>query len=104
MTLIRLILQYLFDFARANLSLALQVLSPRMRLDPQIITLPTEARSPIEVLALSNLITFTPGSLTLDVQPGQCITVHVLRDAQASGAAISERLEKPLLKITRSAP
>jgi multicomponent Na+:H+ antiporter subunit E len=101
MTLLRLMLQYAYDFVLANITLAVQVLSPRMTFKPQTIKMETKVQRPLEVLALSNLITFTPGSLAMDIQPGKYIVVHVLMDGPQAERTIRQRLEQPLLKVTR---
>ncbi|MBL9155610.1 MAG: Na+/H+ antiporter subunit E [Verrucomicrobiales bacterium] len=101
MKLIRLLASYTWDFVRANAVIARQVLSPRLEVRPETVVIPTEAREPYEVLALSNLITFTPGTLVLDFEPGKYITVHVLNDAAGAEATIKERLEQPLLAVLR---
>ena len=101
MKLLRLLIQYLIDFIRANLSIARDVLSPNPKIDPETIELETRVETPLEVLALSNLITFTPGTLALDIEPGGKLVVHVLKDADGAARAIRERLEDPLLEITR---
>ena len=101
MKLIRLFATYLWDFIRANIAIARQVLSPRLEVRPEIVVIPTRAREPHEVLALSNLITFTPGTLVLDIEPGKHVTVHVLNEAEEAKATIQEHLEKPLLEILR---
>ena len=101
MKLLKLIARYLIDFVLANLSIARDVLSPKPRIEPETIELETRAETPIEILSLSNLITFTPGTLTLDIEPGERIVVHVLKDAEETSRAIRERLEDPLLEVTR---
>lgn len=101
MKLIALFFHYLADFVRANVTIARQVLSPRLDIEPETIELPTEVESPGEILALSNLITFTPGTLTLEIEPGERLVVHVLDDAEAAAEGIREGLEKPLLEVTR---
>lgn len=101
MKLLRLVANYLFDFAKANLVIARQVLSPRLRIRPEIIEIETQASEPVEILALSNLVSFTPGTLALEIEPGKRIVVHVLDDAPAATEAIRNRLEAPLLELTR---
>ena len=101
MKLLVLIARYVADFVRANLTIARQVLSPKLDIQPETIEMETKVESPAEVLALSNLITFTPGTLALEVEPGERLVVHVLDDAPAAAEAIRERLEKPLLEVTR---
>jgi multicomponent Na+:H+ antiporter subunit E len=105
MKLFRLLLRYAIDFVQANLTIARQVLSPRLEIEPEIIEIDTKVKSPLEVLALSNLITFTPGTLTLEIDPEkEKLVVHVLDDAEAQATAIRDDLEKPLLEITRKGP
>jgi multisubunit Na+/H+ antiporter MnhE subunit len=101
MKLISLVLRYALDFIRANLTIARQLLSPKLDVEPQSITLKTQVRTPAEILALSNMITFTPGTLTLDLQPEGDLVVHVLNDPEATARDIQQHLEKPLLEITR---
>lgn len=101
MKLLRLVLIYVKDFTLANLTIAKQVMSPKMDIHPETIEMETQVEKPVEVLALSNMITFTPGTLTLQVDPGARLVVHVLDDAEGARRAIRERLEDPLLEITR---
>ncbi len=102
MKLLALVMRYIADFVRANFTIARQVLSPRLEIEPETIEIETGVESPLEVLALSNLITFTPGTLALQVEPGKSLVVHVLDDAPAAAEAIRDRLERPLLEVTRS--
>lgn len=102
MKLLVLLAHYLVDFVRANVTIARQVLSPRMEIEPETIELNTQVETPVEVLALSNLITFTPGTLALKVEPGERLVVHVLDDAPGAAEAIRVRLEEPLLEVTRA--
>lgn len=100
--LIKMMARYVFDFTLANLVLAKQVLSPHMTLQSKVIEMDTEIEKPIEVLALSNLITFTPGTLTIEIDPGKKLSVHVLgTHPEDAGEQIQERLVEPLLQITR---
>lgn len=54
---------------RANFALARQLQPPRMELNPEFFEIDTEANTPVEIPALSNMITSTPGTLTLDIEP-----------------------------------
>lgn len=102
MKLFRLLSHYGIEFVRANLTIARQVLSPRLDIDPEVIEMKTGVKTPLEVLALSNLITFTPGSLTLEINPEEeKLVLHVLDDAEGHVASVRKHLEEPLLEITR---
>lgn len=101
MKLLSLITTYLFDFIKANATIARQVLSPKIDVHPETIEIPTKVESDLEILALSNLITFTPGTLTVSIEPGETLQVHVLDDGKGAAEAIRTRLEEPLLAVTR---
>lgn len=61
------LLFYLKEMVKANLQLARDILSPRMRLHPGIVKVPIHTKNGTQTLILFNLVTMTPGSLCLDV-------------------------------------
>jgi len=102
MKLLRLFFRYVADFVVANITIARQVLSPQLDLHPEIVEMKTKVKSPLEVLALSNMVTFTPGTLILEIDPDEeLLLMHVLDDAEEQIKSVHEHLEEPLLKITR---
>ncbi len=64
---IRFAFFYLKELFIANLRVAGTVLSPRMRMTPAVVAIPLETDSELSISLLANLITLTPGSLTLDI-------------------------------------
>ncbi|MDF1850866.1 MAG: Na+/H+ antiporter subunit E [Verrucomicrobiales bacterium] len=96
-----LFVKYTGDFWKANITIARQVLSPKLEIEPESITLDTKVEKPSEILTLANLITFTPGTLVLDVEPGDHVVVHVLDKADEARESIPRDLEQPILKVTR---
>ncbi len=102
MKLLRLFLRYVADFILANITIARQVLSPRLDLHPEIVEIETKVKSPLEVLALSNMVSFTPGTLVLEIDPEEeSLLMHVLDNAEEQAESVHEHLEEPLLEITR---
>ena len=99
--IVKLYVRYTIDFWLANLTIAKQVLSPRLSIQPEIIELDTKVETPLEILTLANLITFTPGTLVLGIDPGEKVRVHVLNDAEEAKKSIPRDLEAPILSITR---
>lgn len=98
------ILLYIFDLIKANLFIARDILSLRPKMKPGIIRIEMDARSDHEILALANLISMTPGTLSMDVsQDRKSIYVHAmyLDDEEKVKSDIKEKLEKRILKITR---
>ncbi len=53
----------------ANLSVAREVLRPRLALQEGIVAVPLRSRSPLVATFVANAITLTPGTLTVDVRP-----------------------------------
>jgi multicomponent Na+:H+ antiporter subunit E len=58
---------FTYQFIRSNLMVLLEVLRPRPVENPAIIAVPLRCESTAEITAMANLITLTPGTLTLEV-------------------------------------
>ena len=71
---------YLSEIVKSNIMIAWDVLTPTDRSRPGIVELELpEGLSDVQILLISNLITMTPGSLTLDLSPDRRILVlHIL--------------------------
>jgi multicomponent Na+:H+ antiporter subunit E len=94
---------YLWEVVASSMAVAWRVVTPRRRMRSGIIGVPVESRTPFEVTWLANLISLTPGTLTVDADPDQNILyVHGLHvpDPDAFRAEI-RRLEQRLLKVLR---
>lgn len=87
----------------SNLKVAYDVLTPTMHMKPGVIAVPLEARSDGEITILANLISLTPGTLSLDVSSDrEVLYIHVmyLTDEEAVIRAIKD-LEQRVLAIVR---
>lgn len=102
LSLLVLVARYVVDFWISNFVIAGKVLSRRPSIHPGIVTIPTKVESPLEILAISNLISFTPGTLLLHVEPGKTLEIHALDDRGPLAKTIHEGLEEPLLDVLRS--
>ena len=98
---------FIWEMLRANWQVAADILTPGSSLTPAIVAYRTRELTPKEVTALSNLITLTPGTLTIDIDepPGQGQILYVLGlyappTPEAVHTALHE-LENKLLGITR---
>lgn len=52
----------------ANVVVAREILTPGSGLAPGIVDLPLRCRTPAEIATFANLITLTPGTLTLEIE------------------------------------
>lgn len=96
------LLFYLKEMVKANLQLARDILSPKMRMHPGIVKVHTNAKNSRQILALFNLVTMTPGSLCLDVNDDHsCIFIHGLyvKSHDEFEKEIIEGIEKKMLEV-----
>ncbi len=101
---VRFALFYLWQLLLANLRVAYDVLTPAHHMRPAIIAVPLDARTEEEITLLANLITLTPGSLSLDVsEDRRLLYVHVmyLDDPDQNRQRIKDHFEKPVLELLR---
>lgn len=102
--LLRFLLFYAAEIVVANARVVHDVVTPRHRSRPAVVAVPLEARTDTEILLLSNLITLTPGSMTLEVsEDRRTIFVHgmFVDDADAFRRSIKDGLERRLLEVLR---
>jgi multicomponent Na+:H+ antiporter subunit E len=71
---------FLWEVVVSGINVAIEVIRPRMRLRPAVIGIPVAGMSPNGVMLLANLITMTPGTLSLYVdEEAQILYVHSMR-------------------------
>ena len=95
---------FLYELVKANIEVALHVVRPKFHMKPGIVGIPLTASSNFEITMLANLITLTPGTLSIDVSDDRTVLyVHsiFIGDKQRFIAGIKEGFEKRLLEITR---
>ena len=77
--LIQLFFIFLFELLMANLTVLAKVFAPKLNIKPGIIKVPVEVEGPFWITALANMITLTPGTLTVEVSPdNKYFYVHCL--------------------------
>lgn len=102
--LIAFIFFFLYELTKANLQVAYDVITPRFYMKPGIIKIPLTASSDLEITLLANLITLTPGTLSLDVSDDKKVLyVHAMyvHDKDEFIASIKNGFERRLLEILR---
>lgn len=94
---------YLWELVLANLRVARAVLSVKPKLAPAVIAIPLEARSDLAITLLANLITLTPGSLTLDISTDRSVMyVHTMQADDIDQVRLElKELEARVLEVTR---
>jgi multicomponent Na+:H+ antiporter subunit E len=90
----------------ANLRVAHDVLTPGYYMRPGIVAIPLDARTDAEITLLANLITLTPGTLSLDVSADRRVLfIHVMYiddgDLDSIRRDIKEGFERRILEVLR---
>ena len=94
-------LYFLRELLVANLRIAIEVLTPERyrRMRPAIVAMPLAAKTDIEITVLANLISLTPGTLSLDVSHDRdVLSVHVV---YWDGVESLKDFERRLLRVFR---
>ncbi|GGE18262.1 Na+/H+ antiporter subunit E [Psychroflexus salis] len=102
--LISFFLFFLWEVIKANLQVAYEVITPTNNMKPGIVKLPLDAKTNLEITLLANLITLTPGTLSLDVsEDKKVLYVHSMyvHNKQEFINDIKNGFERRLLAILR---
>lgn len=101
---IAFVFYYLKELIKSNLIVAVDILTPRHRMKPGVVAVPIKAKTDLEITLLANLITMTPGTLSLDVSEDRStLFIHAMyiHDPDAVRADITDNLERRVLEILR---
>jgi multicomponent Na+:H+ antiporter subunit E len=101
---IRFIFYFIKELVIANLKVAFDIITPKDYMRPGIIAVPLNVKTDIEITLFANLLTLTPGTLSLDVSNDRkFLYVHALyvKDADSFRKELKEGLEKRLLEVLR---
>jgi len=95
---------FIRELARAYCRLAVENLPTRQRMRPRVLAVPMEVQTEGEITMLANLISLTPGSLSLDVSPDRkLLYVHAMyaADPDEVRREIKTGLEQRVLELVR---
>lgn len=70
---------FFYELVKSSVNVAVIVLSPSRQLEPAILAYPLTVKSDAEITLLANLITLTPGTLSIDVSDDRkTLFVHAI--------------------------
>ncbi len=100
-----LTLFFVRELIKANLRVAYDVLTPGFQLRPGVVALPLDARTDAEITLLANMITLTPGTLSLDVSADRRVlylhAMYLDEDVAAFRRKIKDGFERRILEVLR---
>jgi multicomponent Na+:H+ antiporter subunit E len=101
---IRFAFFFIWEVLKANLRVAYYVMAPADRMRPGILAVPLDLRRDVEITMLANVITLTPGTLSLDVSTDRRVLyVHAIwiEDTSSFRQAVKSGLERRIQEVFR---
>ncbi len=96
---------FLWELIKANLRVAYDVLTPTHLMRPGIISIPLDASTDAEITLLANMITLTPGTLSLDVSADRRVlyihAMYIDEDVETVRRSIKQGFERRILEVLR---
>jgi len=101
-----LILYFLKELIRASFKVAYDIITPKDYMKPALVAIPLDVESDLEITLLANLITLTPGTLSIDISKNKkMLLIHEVyvkdEDVEAVKNTIKNGFERRILSITR---
>lgn len=101
---IRFIPYFVWEIFLSNLRVAFDVITPSPKAKPGVISVPVDCDTALEITLFANIISLTPGSLTLEIsEDHKTLFIHSMfvDDIDALRKELKEKFEKPLLEIAK---
>lgn len=103
---LNLIFYFIKELLIANMRVSWEVITPVFNMQPAVIAYPLESKTDMEITLLANIISLTPGTLTIDISEDKKIlyfhTMYVdHNDLEKIKSNIRNGFEKKILAITR---
>lgn len=101
------LLRFLAFFAKelvvANLTVAFDIITPVWHMKPGVIAMPLEAKTELEITMVANIISLTPGTLSLDVSDDRRVLfIHAMfLDNEQELRDSLQDMERRVLEILR---
>lgn len=100
--LIQFLLFYIWEIILSNLYVAYDILTPDYFMKPGVIAMPLEVETDFQIFLVANLITMTPGTLSIDVSTDRkTLYVHAMYidDEEAVCRSLKEGIEAAVIKL-----
>jgi multicomponent Na+:H+ antiporter subunit E len=100
----KLIVLFLYELIISSVQVVWDVLTPTHKSRPRIISMPLDAKTEIELLLVTNMISLTPGTLSLDVsEDRKTLYIHAMfgDDPEAIRKQIKDGMERWVMEAMK---
>lgn len=101
---VSLMVMFVYELVLSSVRVAIMVLNPKMNLKPGIFAYPLKVDRDFEITLLANLITLTPGTLSVDVSDDRrTLYIHTVDCTDPDGLRqdIADGFERKILEAFR---
>lgn len=103
---IGLLLFFFKELFVSSVRVAIDVVKPSFKMQSGIVGIPLDAETDLEKTLLANMISLTPGTLSIDIsKDGKTLYIHAMYiddgDVEAVRKEIKEGMEARLLRVTQ---
>ncbi|MEX0684590.1 MAG: Na+/H+ antiporter subunit E [Balneolales bacterium] len=102
---IYLFIYFLKELVLSSIRVAIDVMRPGFNMKSGVVSIPLDAKTDLEITMLANMITLTPGTLTLDVSDDRTkLYIHAMyidTDVEAVRRDVKNGMEKRILRVLR---
>jgi len=102
--ILKLVGTFIWELVVSNFRVLWDIITPAHFSRPAVIGIPLDASTDLEIMLVANMISLTPGTLSLDVsQDRKILYIHVMfvDDVETTRAQIKEKIEKRVLEAIR---
>lgn len=95
---------FLYELVLSSVKVAMTVLSPRLDVEPGIVAYPLKVDRDFEITLLANLVTLTPGTMSVDIsEDRRLLYIHALdaSDPDQLRRDIASGFERKILEAFR---
>jgi multicomponent Na+:H+ antiporter subunit E len=95
---------FIWELIKANLRVAYDVLTPGLQIKPGVVMIPLDVKTDTEITVLANLISLTPGTLSLDVSADRRVLyIHemYIDDPELVRRRIKDGFERRVIEVLR---
>ena len=101
---IRLTGYFLYDLVVSSLQVAWDIVTPTLHARPAFLDMPLDAKTDVEIMLTANLISLTPGTLSVDLsEDRRTLRVHAMfaENPDAVIAGLKDGIERRVLEALR---
>lgn len=103
--IINLSIYFIYELFVSSVRVAWDVLTPEMKAKPTFIVMPLDAKSDLELMLTANIISLTPGTLSIDLNENRTeLLIHSMfgaDDREGEIKALKQGIERRVLRATR---